>query len=109
MPNLASHWKVSEDKLTFTFRIDPDARFADGSRVTAQDVVATFKLIMDESINSPSMQQTYRRYNEPVALSPYLVEVSCTEQNWRNFLILRSKPPHPERLTRSAHSRVRNS
>lgn len=86
IPALASHWKISEDQMTFTFRIDPNARFSDGKRVTAQDVVATFKLIMDESIQSPSMQQSFSRYNTPVALSPYLVQVSCNEQNWRNFL-----------------------
>jgi len=85
-PSLASHWKVSEDQMTFTFRIDPNARWADGKRVTAQDVVATFKLIMDESIQSPSMQQSYSRYDTPVALSMYLVQVSVKEKNWRNFL-----------------------
>ena len=59
VPALATHWKVSEDMMTFTFRIDPNARWSDGKRVTAEDVVATFKLIMDESIQSPSMQQSF--------------------------------------------------
>ena len=86
VPQLASHWKISDDQMTFTFRINPDARWADGKRVTAQDVVATFKLIMDESIQSPSLQQSYKRYSVPVALSPYIVQVTCTERNWRNFM-----------------------
>lgn len=86
VPALATHWKISEDQMTFTFRIDPNARWSDGKRVTANDVVSTFKLIMDESIQSPSMQQSFGRYNTPIALSPYLVQVTCNEQNWRNFL-----------------------
>jgi microcin C transport system substrate-binding protein len=86
VPSLASHWKISDDAMKFTFRIDPDARWADGKRVTAQDVVATFKLIMDESIQSPSLQQSYGRFNVPVALSMYLVEVEVNEKNWRNFM-----------------------
>lgn len=86
IPGLASHWKISEDKLTFTFRINPDARFYDGKPVTAQDVVETFRLILDESLQSPSMQISFGKYEKPVALSKYLVRVTCREQNWRNFL-----------------------
>jgi microcin C transport system substrate-binding protein len=82
---LATHWKVENDGMKFTFRIDPNARFSSGAPVTAEDVVATFKLIMDESILSPSMQQTYSRYETPVALSKYLVSVVCKEKNWRNL------------------------
>ena len=29
---LATHWQVSEDKQTFRFRLNPNARFSDGSR-----------------------------------------------------------------------------
>ena len=86
VPSLASHWKISEDKMTFTFRIDPNARFSDGKPVTAQDVVETFRLVMDESLQSPSMRISYERYETPVALSKYLVSVTCKEQNWRNLL-----------------------
>lgn len=86
IPGLATHWKISEDQMTFTFRIDPNARYSDGKRVTANDVVATFKLIMDESIQSPSMQQSFKRYETPVALSMYMVQVTVKEKNWRNFL-----------------------
>ena len=30
VPRLASHWKISEDKMKFWFRINPDARLSDG-------------------------------------------------------------------------------
>ena len=29
-PNLATHWKVSSDSLTYWFRLNPKAKFADG-------------------------------------------------------------------------------
>jgi len=35
IPGLATHWKVSEDKKQFWYRINPDARWADGKPVTA--------------------------------------------------------------------------
>ena len=44
IPELATHWKISDDKREFTFRINPDARWADGKPVVAEDVIATWKL-----------------------------------------------------------------
>ncbi len=85
-PSLASHWKISEDKMTYSFRIDPRAKWSDGKPVVAKDVVATWKLLMDPGIEDPSNQGTYGKFNEPVAKSKYIVEVKCKEQNWRNFL-----------------------
>lgn len=37
VPLLAESWEISDDGLTYTFKIDPDARFGDGSAVTAED------------------------------------------------------------------------
>jgi peptide/nickel transport system substrate-binding protein len=37
-PGLAKSWEVSDDQTRFTFRLDPAARFADGSPVEAKDV-----------------------------------------------------------------------
>ena len=65
VPRLASHWKISENKKKFWFRINPDARWADGRRVTADDVVATWFLRMDETILDPSQQVSYGKFEEP--------------------------------------------
>lgn len=86
MPGLASHWKISEDKMKYWFRINPDARFSDGKPVTSEDVIATWMLHMDETILSPSDQLVYSKYNKPVAESKYIVSVECKELSWRNFL-----------------------
>ncbi len=85
VPQLASHWMIGADKMTFRYRIDPNARFADGKPVTSEDVVATWKLAMDETILDPSMQLTYGKLEQPVAISKYIVEVKAKSLNWRNF------------------------
>lgn len=86
IPQLASHWKISGDKLQFWFRINPDARWSDGKEVTAEDVIATWDLHMDETILSPSDQLVYGKFERPVAESKYIVSVKCKQLNWRNFL-----------------------
>ncbi len=88
--SLASHWKISDDKMTFTYRIDPNARWSDGKPVVAQDVVASWRLRVDEGILEPYSNTLYGRYSEPKVLSRYMVEVTTTELNWRHFLYFSS-------------------
>ncbi len=47
VPELATSWNVDESTGTYTFRLDPEARWHDGPPVTAQDVEFTFNLLLD--------------------------------------------------------------
>lgn len=84
IPSIASHWKISDDRSTYTFRIDPNARFSDGKPVTALDVLSSWKLLTDESLLEPSTNLMFSKY-EVVVKSPYLVEVHVNEDNFRLF------------------------
>ncbi len=87
LPSLASHWKVSEDKMTYHFRIDPRARWADGEPVIAEDVVESWKIRVDPGIEAPSTNGTYgENYEEPVAMSKYMVKLKLKKENWRSIL-----------------------
>ena len=85
-PALASHWKISDDKMEFYFRINPDARWSDGQEVTAEDVIASYDIRMDETILMPSTQVTYGKIERPEAISKYIVKVKSRTLNWRNML-----------------------
>jgi microcin C transport system substrate-binding protein len=98
IPRLASHWLISEDKMLFKFRINPDARWWDGNPVTAEDVIATWDLRMDETILSPSEQITYGKFERPIAESQYIVSVKAKSVNWRNFLYFSIMPLHPSHI-----------
>ena len=39
LPDLASSWTIAKNGLTYTFHLRPDAKFSNGSPVTASDVV----------------------------------------------------------------------
>jgi len=45
LPLLAKSYTVSKDARTFTFKLDPRARFSDGARVTPADVVFSLKRV----------------------------------------------------------------
>lgn len=96
LPSLASHWKVSEDKMTYIFRLDPRARWADGKPVVAEDVVESWKIRVDPGIESPSTNGTYsENYEEPKALSKYMVELKLKKENWRSILYFSGMPIFP--------------
>ena len=86
IPALATHWQVSSDKMTYRFRIDPNARWSDGQPVTAEDVVATWSFVMDKGLQDPSNELTFGKFEKPVAESKYIVRVHAKQLNWRNML-----------------------
>jgi microcin C transport system substrate-binding protein len=86
IPVLATHWQVSADKMTYRFRLDPNARFSDGEPVVADDVVATWDFMMDKTLQDPSNQLVFGKFERPVAESKYIVSVHSKQLNWRNFL-----------------------
>ncbi len=47
VPDLATTWSISEDGITYTFKLRPDARWDDGTPVTADDVLFTARLLQD--------------------------------------------------------------
>jgi microcin C transport system substrate-binding protein len=90
MPVLASHWQVGADKMTMRFRIDPNARFSDGTPVTAEDVVATWKLLVDPTVQDPYRNSVYNRFEQPVAESKYIVRIKAKEASWTSLMYIAS-------------------
>jgi ABC-type oligopeptide transport system substrate-binding subunit len=43
IPAIASSWEANADNTAFTFHLRPDARFSDGSAITAADFVYSFR------------------------------------------------------------------
>ena len=95
-PNIATHWKTESDSLTFRFRIDPNARWSDGKEITANDVVAYFKLLIDPGHEDPNTSQIYNDlYEIPVAESKYIVRIKSKKKDWRSFQYAASFTPMP--------------
>jgi peptide/nickel transport system substrate-binding protein len=53
VPDLAEKYKISDDGKTYTFTIKNNARFQDGTNVTAEDVIFTINKIQDPANKSP--------------------------------------------------------
>jgi microcin C transport system substrate-binding protein len=88
LPSLATHWKISNDKKTFKFRINPKARWADGKAITSEDFIATWKLITDEGLLDPYLNQLFKTFEEPTAESEYIISFNSKVEGWRQFLLI---------------------
>ncbi len=95
VPLLASHWKIAPDGLAASFRIDPNARWPDGTPVTSRDVIATYDFYTDETAGEPWRGEELRPYGRPVASGPYLVTVPLPSKGWRAFYNLNCVPILP--------------
>ena len=103
IPGLATHWQVSPDKMTYRFRINPNARFSDGTPVTSDDVVATYDLLVDKTLQDPSQTLTFGKLERPMAESKYIVRVHAKELNWRNFLYFSGTPIFPAHVLKGVN------
>lgn len=85
-PYLARRWTVSDDGLSFTFEIDPAARWSDGRPVTAEDVKWTFDRIMDPASATGASKVALGIFSSPEILGPRTVRFRAREAHWRNLL-----------------------
>ena len=59
--DLATEWAISKDQLTWTFKLRPDAKFSDGTPVTADAVKFSFERIL-----APENNSRYRAQLAPI-------------------------------------------
>ncbi|CAN5867530.1 extracellular solute-binding protein [soil metagenome] len=53
IPCIANEWAVSEDRLTVFFRLDPDATYSDGVKVTVEDFFMLFYISLSKHVKDP--------------------------------------------------------
>ena len=68
LPELATHWAFGDDKKTMYFRLDKDARWSDGTKVTATDFQYTLRFMRSEHIIAPWYNDYYTREIDEVAV-----------------------------------------
>jgi len=86
VPGLARRCVLSDDKRTFTFELDPAARWSDGRPVTAADVRWTFDAIMNPAHETGPNKVALEVFAPPEIVDAQTVRFKAREVHWRNLL-----------------------
>src|SRR5262245_18840772 len=78
IPYLAKSWEVSEDGKTYTFKLRGDVTFCSGKKLTADDVVYSFKRLTDPATGAPFAWRA-GKINEVSAADSYTVVYELEE------------------------------
>lgn len=76
-PDLATSWE-NPDPKTWIFHLRDDAKFWDGTPVTADDVAYTFKTILDPNFKAP-YRSLYTPVQEVTAVDPHTVKFTLSQ------------------------------
>ncbi|MFA6835583.1 MAG: extracellular solute-binding protein [Fibrobacteraceae bacterium] len=82
---LAESWEIGSDSLTFTFHIDPRAKWSDGRHITAEDVQFYYDVIMDPKNLTPIFKVGLSRFDRPEILDSLTLKVHAKTIHWGNF------------------------
>ena len=100
IPIMATHWSVQKDQKTIYFKLDPDARFSDGHKITADDYVFTWKMMQSKFIVDPTMNSFAERYYQSVdKIDDYTLRIVGTRPSWRPLADYAGLWPTPAHAT----------
>lgn len=87
-PMLADRCVLGDDRKTFTFHVNPLAKWSDGNAVTAEDVRWTFEAILDPKNLTGPHKIALERFEPPEVLDESTIRFVAKEIHWENLLAL---------------------
>ncbi|MDH4121565.1 MAG: extracellular solute-binding protein [Deltaproteobacteria bacterium] len=94
---LAQSMEVAPNQLSVTFHLRPQARFSDGTPVTAQDVVFSFNTLRSPAAK-PMYRFVYQDIRRAVAVDARTVRMEFVQKNRELALIAGSFPVFPQHV-----------
>ncbi len=79
---------ISADKLSYTFALRRDARFADGQPITAANVLFSMKVIKNPQVLAPHLRNYFEAVKDARQEGDYQITFLCREPYFRNDLVL---------------------
>lgn len=94
--DLARSWDISPDSLRITFHLRQDVRWHDGHPLTAEDVLFTYRLLVDPAVPT-AYAERYRQVVKAEAPDAYTFRVSYARP-LASALVSWMFPVHPKHL-----------
>lgn len=100
IPWIASLPEISDDHLTYTFKLRKDVKFSDGTPLTGEDVIFTMKAIKNLYADDAAQRNYYESVEKVELLNndPYTVVFKMNKLYWRALYSLGSIPICPKHI-----------
>jgi peptide/nickel transport system substrate-binding protein/microcin C transport system substrate-binding protein len=85
IPSLAEKWEISKDGKQFTFTLKSNAKFSDGSPVTAEDVKFSFDIIFMKGIMTAHLRPYYSAIKKVEILGKEKIRFTTGDVYYKNF------------------------
>lgn len=85
IPSLASSWEISEDGKQFTFNINKEAKFSDGTPVTAEDVKFSFDFIFMKGVMAAHLRPYYSAIQKVDIIDSHKIKFTVGDVYYKNF------------------------
>lgn len=85
MPELAKSWSLSDDKMTYTFKLQENVKFHDGTPMTADDVI--FSIMKFHMELSPRARPIFQKIRQATAPDPHTVVLTLASP-FEPFLLM---------------------
>lgn len=96
-PELAAGYpEISEDKLTWTIRLKEGCRWHNGEEITANDIKASFDLMMNEKVDAARLRPYYELVDEVIVEDDYAITFKFKEKYYFAQYSLPDIPLVPE-------------
>ncbi len=82
---LAESWEISDDKKSYTFKLNPAAVWSDGQPITAHDVQFYYDVIMNPKHLTSLFRVDMGRFGRPEVIDDRTVRITAEEAHWKNF------------------------
>lgn len=85
IPSLASSWQISEDGKQFTFNINKEAKFSDGTPVTSEDVKFSFDFIFMKGVMAAHLRPYYSAIQKVEVIDSHKIKFTVGDVYYKNF------------------------
>jgi len=96
--DLAKSWEISPDLKTYTFHLDPAAKWSDGRPITAEDVQFYYDVMMNPKNLTSLFRVDLSRFSRPEVLDERTLRITAKQSHWSNFWTLASLVAFPKHV-----------
>ena len=97
-PGLAESYSVSKDAMTFTFRLNPKAHFADAQKVTSEDVKFSVEAVRDPAFKAAARMPFFEDVDTIETPDATTVIFKMKKKYFKNLEVLATTPILPKHL-----------